>query len=140
MRRALLWEAELREGQADGQCCSWVASLLGTITNRQQHCWASGIPVHASEVKKDTYRASTPALLCASGGEGSGQLSKCNFHLAARFRIELQFACPLPFRAQSPQEPGTDCLTPSNHQGLPFRSFLLLSVLFTSPPPNEPAL
>lgn len=140
MRRALLWEAELREGQADGQCCSWVASLLGAITNRQQHCWASGIPVHASEVKNDTYRAPTPALLCEwQWGLWTAQQVQFPFSSSVQNWV-AQFSCPLPFRAQSPQEPGTDCLTPSNHQGLPFQSFLLISVLFTSPPPNEPAL
>lgn len=87
MGRALLWEAELGEGRADEQHRSWAASLLGTITTRQHQCQAPGVPVDVSEVKNDTHKA--PALLCVSGGEGSGQVSKCHFHLAAQFKIEL---------------------------------------------------
>lgn len=105
MGGALLWEAELGEGQADGQRCSWAASLLDTITTRQHHCQAPGIPVHVSEVKIDMHKA--PALLCVSGDDGSGQVSKCHFHLAAQFKIELHIfhvLCHLGHRV--PKSPG----------------------------------
>lgn len=61
--------------------------LMGSIVPGQHHQTAPGIPVQVNEVQNHTELLPQPYSV--SGSEGLWQLSKCHFHLAAQFKIEL---------------------------------------------------